>query len=498
MANYDALGFNAGKMQKIGASDALNIAGNILVKDNGTIGSSSATDALTVASSGNVTAAYDLIVTGDLTVNGTSSTVNVETLLVDQPQIEMGLVDGAAPSSDANLDVGMIMHYYNGSAKTAFFGWDDSASKATFIADASETNNVFSGSVGTIVANLEGDVTGNADTADAMSSAVTVSLSGDVAGSATFTSAGDTASITATIQSESVESGMLNTNVITGQTALGGAPANDDSVLLFDTSATALKEVTISELLTNAGTFSSFDLAADSGTAETVDDAETLTISGTTNQLSTVVSSTNTVTISIDNSVQFTNGSDQTLAFPAVASEQDADGSNLNLKGQRSRGAGAGGEVRLFSTDVGSTGTTENAEVKVFAATAEGAIAYQATMMDTGLNTSSGTISQHELVGVDLAKADATDSSIIGMHASFQDAGTSGPTIVLYHNKQVIKQMSGISGFSDGDQVFLANDGSLTNNSSNISTGNEIFQVGYVISASGGDFFLDIQHIMSL
>ena len=66
-------------------------------------------------------------------------------------------------------------------------------------------------SAGNITADLTGDVTGsltgNADTASALSSAVTVALSGDVTGSATFTSAGDTATIAATIAANSVALG---------------------------------------------------------------------------------------------------------------------------------------------------------------------------------------------------------------------------------------------------------------------------------------------------
>ena len=47
-----------------------------------------------------------------------------------------------------------------------------------------------------------GDLTGNADTATALSSAVTVELTGPVTGSATFTSAGDTASISTTLTAD--------------------------------------------------------------------------------------------------------------------------------------------------------------------------------------------------------------------------------------------------------------------------------------------------------
>ena len=42
--------------------------------------------------------------------------------------------------------------------------------------------------------------------------------------------------------------GTLGTGAITGQSALGEAPASDDVLLLYDTSATALKKVTISNL----------------------------------------------------------------------------------------------------------------------------------------------------------------------------------------------------------------------------------------------------------
>ena len=44
----------------------------------------------------------------------------------------------------------------------------------TFIPDATNNSEVFSGTAGTIVANLEGDVTGNADTATQLATARTI------------------------------------------------------------------------------------------------------------------------------------------------------------------------------------------------------------------------------------------------------------------------------------------------------------------------------------
>jgi len=107
-----------------------------------------------------------LTVSGDLTVNGTTTTVNSSTLTVVDPLIHLQTASGGGNlSADTNKDVGIVMEYYDGSAKEAFLGWDDSAGKLTFIPDASLSSEVVSGSVGTIVANLEGNVTGTATNA---------------------------------------------------------------------------------------------------------------------------------------------------------------------------------------------------------------------------------------------------------------------------------------------------------------------------------------------
>jgi hypothetical protein len=107
-----------------------------------------------------------LSVSGDLTVNGTTTTVNSTTVTIDDPVFTLG--GDTAPTSDDNKDRGIEFRWHNGSAaKVGFFGYDDSEGKLTFIPDATNTSEVFSGTVGTILANLEGDVTGNADTASA-------------------------------------------------------------------------------------------------------------------------------------------------------------------------------------------------------------------------------------------------------------------------------------------------------------------------------------------
>ena len=130
------------------------------------------TSDLEIRSAGVVSLASDLnvggitVLTGNLTVNGTTTTVNTATMGVVDPIIHLQTAsDGGALGSDTNKDVGLVMQYHNGSAaKNAFLGWDDSAGKLTFVPDASLSSEVVSGSVGTIVANLEGNATGTAAT----------------------------------------------------------------------------------------------------------------------------------------------------------------------------------------------------------------------------------------------------------------------------------------------------------------------------------------------
>ena len=151
----------------VGALDAGSITSNF---GSINVGSSNITTAGTISA-------------GNLTVTGTTTTVNSSTVTVVDPIMVLQTASGGGSlTSDTNKDVGLALQYYSGSAKTAFLGFDDSAVKLTFIPDATLTNEVASGTAGTIVANLEGDVTGavtgNASSAT-LASTVTVVDSSD-------------------------------------------------------------------------------------------------------------------------------------------------------------------------------------------------------------------------------------------------------------------------------------------------------------------------------
>jgi hypothetical protein len=92
-------------------------------------------------------------ITGNLTVNGTTTTVKSTTLTVDDPIVTLG--GDIAPVADDNKDRGVEFRWHNGTtAKVGFFGFDDSTGKFTFIPDATNTAEVFAGVTGELDAKV--------------------------------------------------------------------------------------------------------------------------------------------------------------------------------------------------------------------------------------------------------------------------------------------------------------------------------------------------------
>lgn len=123
-------------------SDTLNfVAGNGI-----NLTTTAATDTVTFALSNSVTIANDLTVTGNLTVNGSTVTVNANTLAVDDPIIYLGLSGGLPiTQSDGSKDRGFALNYWNGSnGVTGFVGYDVSAAKYIFASDATISSEVVS------------------------------------------------------------------------------------------------------------------------------------------------------------------------------------------------------------------------------------------------------------------------------------------------------------------------------------------------------------------
>jgi len=100
----------------------------------------------TIGLPSDVTVGNDLVVTGDLTVHGSTVTVNSSIVTIDDPIFTLG--GDTAPGSEDSKDRGIEYRHYDGSAKIGFFGMDDSDSKFKYIPDATNTSEVFAGSVG--------------------------------------------------------------------------------------------------------------------------------------------------------------------------------------------------------------------------------------------------------------------------------------------------------------------------------------------------------------
>ena len=101
------------------------------------------TTSLTLSNStGNVEAAANLTVQGNLIVNGSTTQVNTSQTTIEDQLLELGMVDGSAPSSDLNKDIGVVFNYFTASAKKAAVYWDDSTSRIVLSDDVSETTGV--------------------------------------------------------------------------------------------------------------------------------------------------------------------------------------------------------------------------------------------------------------------------------------------------------------------------------------------------------------------
>jgi hypothetical protein len=110
----------------------------------------------------------NVVIQGNLTVQGTTLTVDSTITTIVDPVIVLGSgVGGTHSTADNNQDRGIEFRYSNGgTAVTGYFGFKDTDFKFRYIPNATLSGtNVYSGNVGVIVANLEGNVSATAVTA---------------------------------------------------------------------------------------------------------------------------------------------------------------------------------------------------------------------------------------------------------------------------------------------------------------------------------------------
>ena len=177
-------------------------------------------------------------------------------------------------------------------------------------------NSAAAGTFTTINASgaITGDLTGTADAADALSSAVTIALSGDATGSATFTNAGSTATISTTLATT-----MGSGNAATTPGSFGSASAIP--VITVDNHGRITQ-------VTTASTSSTLTIGADSGSNDTVTvGTDTLNFAGTSNEIETTVSN-NQIQIGLPNDV--TVGNNLTVTGSFLSDDVTADTVTIN------------------------------------------------------------------------------------------------------------------------------------------------------------------------
>lgn len=266
------------------------------------------------AGTGSTTVNNSLTVTGDLTVNGTTTTVNSTTITSDDPIFTLG--GDSAPSSDDNKDRGIEFRWHNGStAKVGFFGFDDSTGKFTFIPDATNSSEVFSGTKGTVdigtleasqlfVDSIELDTTG-ATTNQVLQYNGTKFAPATLSGTNSFT-----------------------TIAVAGQSNVEADSGTDTLTLAAGTGVTITTNATTDTVtLTNAGVTA---------------------VAGTTNQISTTAS-TGSITLSLPQDIH-------TAASPTFAAINVADASDPV-------------KVTLEDMDSATTTTTDATAIKNVSAT---------------------------------------------------------------------------------------------------------------------------------
>lgn len=312
-------------------------ATNIKISDGGNIGSATTANAITIASNGKITLA------GDLQVNGTTTTVSTTNTVVSDLLLELG--NGTTGS--ASNDAGIVIE--RGDDDNAFIGFDESADKFTMGTGSftGASTGDLTITAGTLVANLEGDVTGNADTATQLASARNFSIIGGVmaASDVSFNGSADV-DLTVTAASGLVMNQHTETSI-----------ADGDFLVFSDINDSHnLKKITKANLVSGlgGGGMSNFNIT-DGSTSQQIDDGENITFSDGTGA-AFVVSATNTVTVnSVDSEI------DHDALSNYEANEHVNHTSVTMTAGNGLTGGGTIASTRTFAVGAG-TGITVNAD----------------------------------------------------------------------------------------------------------------------------------------
>ena len=313
-----------------------------------------------------------LSVAGNLTVNGTTTTVNSTTVTVDDPVFTIG-GDGTAVND--SKDRGIEFKYNDGENRVGFFGYDDSLNAFVAYGAATNTSEVFSGTLmnakfGTIT----GTFSGNATTATTLANSRTFRTNLASTSTASFNGGGNvTPGVTGTLAVGNGGTGLtsistlLNSNVTKSSLGL----VIGTNVQAYDAQLDTLAAMTSGEINAFAA-LTATEIAKIDGLTPTT--TELNYVDGVTSAIQTQIDSKQaTITgaaTTIDDSnltasrAVISNGSGK-VAVSAVTSTELGylDGVTSAVQTQlNAKQATISSSARLSATLIGDNGNISNAE----------------------------------------------------------------------------------------------------------------------------------------
>ena len=323
-------------------------------------GSGSETAAVTIGLPNDVSVANNLTVAGNLSINGSLTYLDTTNLKIEDNLFELNANLTGTPVNDS----GMLIQ--RGSADNAVFIWDESADKFTLgltTADGSATGNITLASLGTLVANVEGAITGNVtgqvstlsnhDTDDLSQGSTNLYFTNALARSA-ISAGGDLAynSSTGVISFSQATSAVTSVNTQTGAVVLTSANIAENTNLYFTNTRVATKiDSYVDKAFVDNLSVVAASATGNAGTATTLQTART--IAGVSFNGSANIS-LDTSNITEDSSYLYFTSSRANSAIDARVNKAFVD--NLNVVAASASGNAATATALATARTIGMTG----------------------------------------------------------------------------------------------------------------------------------------------
>ena len=406
-------------------------------------------------------------ITGNLTVSGTTTSLNTETLLVKDNIIQLNSNVTGSPSTNAGIEI------RRGTSSDVTLRWNETTDSWELTEDGNTYKNIAIGqdvetsssvTFAHVSADVTGDLTGNSSTATTLETARTISLAGDLSGSASFDGS-QNISITATVEPNSVALGTDTTgNYVSDVTGGTGVTVTHTPGEGSSPSIAIGQAVGTSSSVTFAAVTA--PLVGNASTASTLQTARAISLAG---DLSGSVSFDGSQDVSITATVQPNSvalGTDTTGNYVSDV----VAGTAITVTHTPGEGSSASIALNASLNDLNDVVVSGPAEFQTLAYDGSGwvptyspVVSYVRNAEATTLTTGTavylfGGTGDHASVKRADNSSDTTSSKTVGLVGASIASSNEGPVITRGY-------VGGIntSSFSVGDILWLGTSGALTN-----------------------------------